>query len=192
MTRSERIYRGLLRVYPRSFRADYEDEMVRLFLDQLDDAARTGRPLERASHWLRSLGDIASNATAERLRRETAVAKSVDRGSTTLAVPTRRTAPTRRGYALASLPFVVMLMFPVIAPGFFEPAFANPPEILGLPMGVVLLFLVATWASIAFLAIRIARSGIGIAFALLIFTVPSMIAMLFIPPVILVILNSNV
>ena len=32
---AERLYRGLLRLYPRSFRVEYEREMVRLFQEQL-------------------------------------------------------------------------------------------------------------------------------------------------------------
>lgn len=192
MTRSERIYRRLLRIYPRSFRAEYEEEMTRLFLDQLDDAGRTGRSIERSSVWLHSLTDIASNAAAEHLRRENSVAKRVDPGSAALAVSPERTGPMRLGYALASLPFIVILATPIIAPGFFEPVSSNPPEILGLPAGIVILFLVATWASMAFLAIRMARSGVGIALALLVFTVPSIVAIVALPSMILAMLSSNV
>jgi len=191
MTRSERIYRRLLRIYPRSFRADYEEEMVRLFLDQLDEAERTRRSIDRASLWLRSFSDVAWNAATEHLRRESPVAKRVD-GSAALAVSPERTGTTRRGYALASLPFIVMLTTPMIVPGFFEPVFSNPPAFLGLPGGIVILFVVATWASIAFLAIRMARSGAGISSALLVFTVPSLIAIILLPPAIVAIVNLNV
>jgi len=192
VTRPERIYRRLLRIYPRSFRADYEEEMVRLFLDQLDDARRSGRSTDRVSLWLRGLIDVASNAATEHLRRESPVAKRVDPGSAALAVSPERTGTTRRGYALASLPFIVMVTMPTITPGFFEPIFWNPPEILGLPGGIVILFVVATWASIAFLAIRMARSGVGISSALLVFTVPSLLAIMLLPLAIIAIVNLNV
>ena len=161
MTRSERIYRKLLLAYPRSFRARYEDEMVRLFLDQLRDADAAERPGEHAALWARSVADIASSAPSEHLRKESTVAKRVDPGSVALVVSPERSGPRRLGYAIASVPFVVILFATTFAPGFFEPAFANPPEVLGLPAGIVVLFLAATWASIAFLAIRETRSGIG-------------------------------
>jgi len=192
MTRSERIYRMLLLAYPRSFRARYEEEMVRLFLDQLRDADGADRPGERAALWARSVADIASSAPSEHLRKESTVAKRVDPGSVALTVPPERTGLRRLGYAIAGLPFIVILFAAVFAPGFFEPAYANPPEILGLPAGIVVLFLAASWASIAFLAIRQTRSGIGIALALLAFTIPSTIVIILVPSVILVVLNMTI
>ncbi len=192
MTRSERIYRRLLLAYPRSFRAQYEEEMVRLFLDQLRDADGADRPGERAALWARSVADIASSAPSEHLRKESTVAKRVDPGSVALTVPPERTGLRRLGYAIAGLPFIVILLAAVFAPGFFEPAYANPPEILGLPAGIVVLFLAASWASIAFLAIRQTRSGIGIVQALLAFTIPSTIVIILVPSVILVVLNMTI
>ena len=62
MTRSERVYRKLLLAYPRSFRARYEEEMVRVFLDQVRDADVADRSGERAALWVRSVADIASSA----------------------------------------------------------------------------------------------------------------------------------
>ena len=119
------------------------------------------------------------------------MAKRVDPGSVALTVPPERTGLRRLGYAIAGLPFIVILFAAVFAPGFFEPAYANPPEILGLPAGIVVLFLAATWASIAFLAIRETRSGIGIGIALLAFTIPSTIVIILVPSVILVVLNLS-
>jgi len=192
MTRSERVYRELLRVYPHSFRAQYEDEMVRLFLDQLGDAASTGRAAERAALWLRTVADIASSAPGEHVRKETSVAKRVDPGSVSLVVAPQGTGFTRLGYAIASLPFVLIVFGQLVAPGFMDPLFANPPEILGLPLGVVLLFAVAIWASLAFVVIRAFRSGWGIALGVLVFTVPAIVATIFLPATILIIQNLNV
>ncbi len=192
MTRAERIYRRLLLAYPRSFRARYEEEMVRLFLDQLRDADGAERPGERAGLWARSVADIASSAPSEHLRKETPVAKRVDPGSVALVVSPERTGLMRLGYAIASLPFIVILFGAAFAAGFFEPVFANPPEILGLPAGIIVLFLAATWASIAFLAIRETRSGIGIALAVLAFTIPSTIVIILTPAVVLIVLNLTV
>jgi hypothetical protein len=166
--------------------------MVRVFLDQLDDAARANRNLESAELWLRTATDVASSATKEHLRKESTVAKRIDSGSVALAVPPERSIPSRRGYVLASLPFLVILLGPAIAPGLFEPVFANPPELVGLPLGVVVFFMAAVWGSIAFLGIRLARSRFGIAFALLVFTVPSLVAIVATPSLILAILRLNI
>lgn len=193
MTASERVYRWLLRVFPGAFRAHYEEEMVRLFLDQLRDARGSGRAWDRAGLWLHSVGDVLSSGPAEHLRREDkTVAKPVDPGSVALTVASGRSGPTRLGYALACLPFIVLVIAPLIAPGHMEPIFANPPEILGLPAGMVAVFLIAAWASMAFAVIRAARSSVGVAVGLLMFTTPALIAIVFLPAVILVALNLNV
>jgi hypothetical protein len=192
MTRSERIYRKLLVAYPRSFRDRYQEEMVRLFLDQVRDVDGANQAGERAALWARSVADIASSAPPEHLRKESPVAKQVDPGSVALVVSPERSVPRRLGYAIASLPFFVIIFAATFAPGYFEPVFENPPEIVGLPAGIVALFLAATWASIAFLAIRETRSGMGIALALLAFTIPSTIVIILTPAVILVVLNLNV
>jgi len=191
MTKSERVYRKLLLLYPRSFRAGYEEEMVRVYLDQERDAGQARRGA-RAALWVHLVIDIAASAPREHLRKEAAVAKRIDPGSVALGTSPREAGPTRLGYALASIPFILLIGAPLIMPGLFEPIFANPPEILGLPAGIVTAFLVATWASLAFVAIRLTRSRLGIALALLVFTVPAIIAILAMPAMILIILNLNV
>jgi hypothetical protein len=192
MSRSERIYRKLLLAYPLSFRARYEEEMVRLFLDQLRDVDAADGAGQRAVLWGRSVADIVSSAPSEHLRKETTVAKRVDPGSVALVVSPERTGAMRLGYAIASLPFIEILFAATFASGFFEPVFSNPPEIVGLPAGIVMLFAVAVWASLAFVVIRAFRSGLGVALALLVFTFPSIVAILFIPSAILIVLNLNV
>ena len=73
-----------------------------------------------------------------------------------------------------------------------EPIFANPPEILGLPAGFVFLVAVAIWAALAFVVIRAFGSVLGIALALLLFTVPSIIAIIYLPATILIVQNLDV
>jgi hypothetical protein len=191
MTRSERTYRKLLLVYPRSFRARYEEEMVRLFLDQLRDTDDASRAWERAALWIRSVTDIASTAPSEHLRKETTVARRVDSGSVALVASPERTGLMKLGYAIASLPFVLTVVLQLVAPGFMDPITSNPPEILGLPLGIVVLFAVAIWASLAFVVIRAFRSPVGIAVGLLVFTVPATVAIVYLPAAILIIQNLN-
>ncbi len=55
MTIGERLYRGLLKLYPSSFRTEYEEPMFQLFMDQWRDAARRGKLLP---FWKRIIWDL--------------------------------------------------------------------------------------------------------------------------------------
>src|SRR5687768_13176888 len=61
-TRSERAYRLLLHVDPRSFRDEFGEAMVQCFRDRMAPAAHAGRPLARLSVWQKVVADIARNA----------------------------------------------------------------------------------------------------------------------------------
>jgi hypothetical protein len=73
----ERLYRGLLRLYPAAFRARFSDEMVQLFSDQVRDAGTDGASAGVAGMWLRTLGDLAVTAASEHARRDRTVAHSL-------------------------------------------------------------------------------------------------------------------
>jgi putative ABC transport system permease protein len=61
-TRSERVYRLLLHLYPRSFRDEFGDAMVEFFRDRMARARLERRPLARLSVWQKVAADIARNA----------------------------------------------------------------------------------------------------------------------------------
>ena len=71
---SERVYSGLLRAYPRTFRTRYADEMVLLFGDQLRDARAARGAGGITITWLRTLLDLASSAFGEHLRKDRTMA----------------------------------------------------------------------------------------------------------------------
>ena len=74
---SERVYAGLMQLYPAAFRERYREEMVRLFADQLRDA-RAGRGSGGVvTTWLRTLADLASSSIGEHLRKDRTVAQSL-------------------------------------------------------------------------------------------------------------------
>jgi hypothetical protein len=74
----ERVYRGMLLLYPADFRDRFAGEMVQLFHDKLRDA-RAGRGSGGAAGaWLRLLGDVAATAALERMRRNRTVAHSLN------------------------------------------------------------------------------------------------------------------
>jgi tight adherence protein B len=58
------------------------------------------------------------------------------------------------GLVVGLLPIGLAGILFLIAPGFMEPMFLKPPELLGLPMGVVILFAGGFFMFIGFMAIR--------------------------------------
>ena len=73
----QRVYRGILRLYPSEFRAQFSNEMVQLFGDQLRDARTRGAPAGPAMTWLKALGDVAVTAASEHIRRNRTVAHTL-------------------------------------------------------------------------------------------------------------------
>ncbi len=58
------------------------------------------------------------------------------------------------GYVVAGLPIGIMALLFVIAPSFMEPMFSKPPEVLGLPAGVIILAIGGFMMAIGFILIR--------------------------------------
>jgi len=58
------------------------------------------------------------------------------------------------GYVVAGLPIGLAGILFIIAPGFMAPMFLNPPSVLGLPAGVVILMFGGFMMFLGFLAIR--------------------------------------
>jgi tight adherence protein B len=58
------------------------------------------------------------------------------------------------GYVVALLPIGLAGFLFIAAPGFMDPMFANPPAVLGLPAGVVILLFGGFMMFIGFLFIR--------------------------------------
>ena len=58
------------------------------------------------------------------------------------------------GYVVAGMPIVLMGLLFVIAPGFMQPMFENPPGIAGLPAGMIVLGVGGLFMFIGFMAIR--------------------------------------
>jgi hypothetical protein len=73
----ERVYRGVLRLFPAEFRDRFGEDMVQLFHDELRDA-RSGRASGGAAGaWIRLVADVAVNASGEHFRRNRTVANSL-------------------------------------------------------------------------------------------------------------------
>lgn len=73
----ERVYRGILGLYPAEFRHRFGEDMVQLFHDRLRDA-RSGRaPGGAVVAWMALLVDVVVTASLEHLRRNRTVAHSL-------------------------------------------------------------------------------------------------------------------
>jgi putative ABC transport system permease protein len=63
----DRLYRALLKLFPREFRGDFGDQMADDFNDQREDAARAGGPRRVRMLWLRTFVDALRRAPREHL-----------------------------------------------------------------------------------------------------------------------------
>lgn len=68
----ERVFRALLRLYPRAFRDVYGEEMTRFFVERAARARATGGAPAVARLWVRTIIDVIATATAERVSRSPA------------------------------------------------------------------------------------------------------------------------
>ncbi|MEX2179564.1 MAG: ABC transporter permease [Gemmatimonadaceae bacterium] len=66
-TVAERVYRALLRAYPRDFRDEFGDAMLEFHRDRLADARRAGSWPAVARIWARVIADLATNALPARV-----------------------------------------------------------------------------------------------------------------------------
>ena len=148
MTRSERVYRALLRAYPSTTRSAYGDDMAQLFADQLRDA-RGGT--EKAAVWARTIADMLLDAPRERLtgRRVVRVAEGP------AIVPRRPLGPDLLAVAAPLLLTAILLL---VAPGFLGPLFDDRVSLLGAPMGITVTVGFALLAGLGVLALR--RGGL--------------------------------
>ncbi len=58
------------------------------------------------------------------------------------------------GYVVGGLPFGLAAIIFIAAPKFFDPMFQKPPDLIGIPLGVILIGLGATMMGLGFMAIR--------------------------------------
>jgi hypothetical protein len=64
---SERLYRKMLRLYPKSHRREYGEPMAQLFRDQCRDAWASGRYAGLTRLWMRTLPDLGKTCITEQI-----------------------------------------------------------------------------------------------------------------------------
>jgi hypothetical protein len=189
VTRHERIYGRLLRLYPRAFRAEYGAEMARLFGDQLRDAQSSGQPRALASLWLRSIVDLIVTAPRHHLAKEHLVPQPVDAPSASLAAD--RIPDQRLRVLLGLLPLWIILVLVVAAPGFMDPIFSKPPEAFGLPGGVVFLGCALAVMAVGVVVLWRTTSRAAAILALACLTLPAVVLSVLAPAIVLILMNLS-
>jgi len=127
--RHVRAYRALLRVYPRRFRAEYEEEMCRVFAQQLHYARVVEGWPGVVRVWARSLVDLVTTAPSEHLEEEMLVASPVGASSWR---PRQDASPPRR-WVLIGLGPVWALLALLFVQSWGGAVFLNPPSRLRWP-----------------------------------------------------------
>ena len=189
MSRHVRLYRRLVRLYPARFHQQFGDEMVVLFADQLRDARASGRRLAVVGLWTRSLLDLVVTAPTQYLRAERAVQQTVEVG---IAIDGPSAPPSRVATIVAATPLLTFALLSIVAPGFMDPVYSKPPEVIGVPGGVILILVACALAVLGMAVVRRSRSGIvgllGIAFL----SLPAWILIVLAPAAVLIVQNLAV
>jgi hypothetical protein len=170
MTDHQRLYRRLLRLYPAAFRDEYGEEMPRLFAEQLWDARTSGGRKAIAGLWARTLLDLASTAPRQHLERATRMPQPAD-GSAVALVERRRQHRSRRVF-VGSIPLWIFLAGR-LSSGSKDRLLEKPPEMLGLPLGIVLIGLGLLLMTAGVVALRLTSSSRSAALAVLFFIAPA-------------------
>ena len=89
----------------------------------------------------------------------------------------------------AFTPLWVLIIASVALPSFSNPIFAKPPEILGVPLGVVMDAIAMVWMLIGVIVIWDARSRLVDALLLTFFTIPATLLVVLAPALILIMQN---
>lgn len=190
MTRHERTFRRLLRLYPATYRDRYEDQMATVFRDQLRDVMLSGARIAVIRLWAATIVDLVATAPHEHLRKETTVLQPVDRGA---SIPPGARSPVQRVAGVAAvLPVILLPLLFVVAPGFMDPILANPPAVLGLPAGLILVSVAATLAVLGWIVASRVRSPAIAWAAILCLSVPALVVIILAPAGILLALTAAV
>jgi hypothetical protein len=188
MNRHERLYRRLMRLYPADFRARFGNEMISLFREQLRDARSSGERRQIASLWARCLVDLAVTVPKQHLEKERQVSQ-VAEGSPVVLVQVRPRSPARiPRLLLALLPVWIFLARAVVVPDASEPIFANPPAMLGLPAGLVVLAFSLVLMAVGVVVLAKTTSRKSAIYAVAFLTAPSTALVVLAPPIILLII----
>jgi hypothetical protein len=87
---------------------------------------------------------------------------------------------------LALLPFWLLLVLAIAAPKFLGVLLDNPPSLLGLPLGVVLVAAGLAWALVGAMAVTVVSSSFARTAVLVVTMLPALFVVIFSPAVVIV------
>lgn len=162
--------------------------MVGLFADQLRESRASGGAGAVARLWAQVLLDLIATAPQEHLRKESPVLQPVEPAAAP-TTPTR--SPLQRvAVVVASVPVVLLAALWVVAPGYMEPVVLNPPAVIGLPAGIVIVAFAGGMAVFGWLVARRAQT-IGVVLGALAFlTIPALLMIVMAPALILFLVQA--
>jgi hypothetical protein len=186
-SRHVRAYSALLRLYPRSFTATYRREMTILFAQQLQDVRSSEGTAGVLRLWLRSLADVVATAPIEHVEKDVFVPAPVAR----LDEPRRGRGRSSRNFATLAvlLPVWLFLALTALEPHFMDPMFQKPPEVLGLPLGTIMIGVSMIWAAIGAGLMRATTGEWTRLLIVLLFIIPAVLSVMLGPAVILIMQN---
>lgn len=178
----------MVHLYPAAFRAEYEDQLVGLFADQLRDSRTAGRTFAVTRLWAQVLTDLIATAPQEHLRKGSPVLQPVEPAAPP-ATPMR--SPVHRvAVVVASVPVVMLAALWIVAPGYMDTVGFNPPAVIGLPMGIVIVAFAGGMAVFGWLVARRAQT-LGVALGALAFlTIPAFLMIVLAPVLILFLVQT--
>jgi len=190
MTRYERAYRRLLRLYPARFQDEFANEMAQVLADQLLAARLGGGAGAELSLWIRAALDLLATAPGQHIRREAPVPQPIDSRFPAVERPGLSSGSAIR-MVLGLSPVWLFLYLAVAVPRFLDPVFEDRVAMLGFPMGLVLVAIAMLWTGAGLVALRARRSFFGASMALLLFAGPASVLVLVAPALILAVANIN-
>lgn len=101
-------------------------------------------------------------------------------------------APSRWALATALSPVVLWVALLLMAPGFTDPLYANPPGLLGLPAGLVLVGVALALAAVGAVVVWRSRSPMVHALAIGLLTIPALLLIGLGPSIILAVQDLSV
>jgi hypothetical protein len=107
-----------------------------------------------------------------------------------IAPPRRTPRTTRLGLLVGAVPtFMLILWQWVAAPTFFGPLGVRRPELLGIPVELIVTGLAVGWGAIGGFVVARSTTRWVVPYVLLIFTIPACVLILFAPVIVLIMQN---
>ena len=104
--------------------------------------------------------------------------------------PVHSSHRSRSRVMLGLMPIWLLLFLSIATPGFMDPLFANPPELVGLPLGVFVIVASVGLTLMGLILLRRTESDLVVVMTFLLFTIPATLLLVLGPAAILLVMNA--